>query len=325
MIEIKRILFPTDFSRCAEQALTHAIHLTKLYQAELHVLHAVVLHGYTDNNPEYGFANIESIHRWMEHEASNHMSSILESLERDQLRIKRAQMRGISAAPVILEYAKEFDVDLIILGTHGRRGLGHLFLGSVAEEVVRLAPCPVLTIRERKEPTPIEELDRILVPIDFSEHSKNALKYAKQMAASYDSRLQLLHVTERAIPPSFYAFEKYQFLDPMETIRNKSKEATNRFLQETEGPELAAEIHVIEGRAAADISDFAKDHHSDLIVIATHGLTGIEHLLMGSVTEKVVRRASCPVFTVKSFGKNLIRGKKDIQLAATGAETSLLV
>jgi nucleotide-binding universal stress UspA family protein len=195
----------------------------------------------------------------------------------------------------------------------------------VAEEVVRLAPCPVLTIRERKEPTPIEELDRILVPIDFSEHSSKALSYAKRIAASYDSRLQLLHVAERLIPPSFYALEKYQFLDPMETIRQKSKEALKRFLQETDGPELGAEIHVIEGRAAADITGFAKNHHSDLIVIATHGLTGMKHLLMGSVTEKVVRRASCPVFTVKSFGKDLMRGSEDIHRVTTGAETRLLV
>jgi nucleotide-binding universal stress UspA family protein len=127
------------------------------------------------------------------------------------------------------------------------------------------------------------------------------------------------------IPPSFYALEKYQFLDPMETVRHKSKEALKRFLQETDGPELAAEIHVIEGRAAADITDFAKNHHSDLIVIATHGLTGLKHLLMGSVTEKVVRHASCPVFTVKSFGRDLMRGSENSQSLANGAESRLVV
>jgi nucleotide-binding universal stress UspA family protein len=239
------------------------------------------------------------------------MSSTLESREIDQIKIERTHKRGISAAPVILDYAKEFDVDLIVIGTHGRRGLGHLFLGSVAEEVVRLSSCPVLTIRERKEPLPIEELDRILVPIDFSEHSKQALRYAKQIAVSYDSRLQLLHVLEKAVHPSFYPFEKSQFFNLREAVQQKSKEALERLLKETEGPELTAEIHVIEGRAAADITEFAKDNQSDLIVIATHGLTGIEHLLMGSVTEKVVRRAPCPVFTVKAFGKSLIAGNKD--------------
>ena len=81
-----------------------------------------------------------------------------------------------------------------------------------------------------------------------------------------------------------------------------------------------AEFHVIEGRAAADITECAKELASDLIVIATHGLTGIEHLLMGSVTEKVVRRASCPVFTVTVYGKNLIRDDKSSRRSASSKE-----
>jgi nucleotide-binding universal stress UspA family protein len=77
-------------------------------------------------------------------------------------------------------------------------------------------------------------------------------------------------------------------------------------LQKAKGPEVAADLHVIEGHAAADIVRFAESHHSDLIVIATHGRTGIEHMLLGSITEKVVRRAPCPVFTVRTFGKSLV-------------------
>lgn len=303
MIEIKGILFPTDFSRCAEQALLHALYLSKQYQAQLHILHAIVLQGYTTNYSDYDFADLKAVHKQMEYIAMKQMSSLLESHHSDLVRIQQVRKRGIAAAPVIVDYAKDQDIDLIVMGTHGRRGLGHLFLGSVAEEVVRFAPCPVLTIKERQELKPIEELDRILVPVDFSKYSRLALRYAKQIATSYDSHLQLLHVVERPIQPAFYLAE--HFYDVTERIRSRSKGELEKLFQETEGPELSAEFHVFEGRASVEIAEFAKSHGSDLIVIATHGLTGLEHLVIGSTTEKVVRRAACPVFTVKAFGKSL--------------------
>jgi nucleotide-binding universal stress UspA family protein len=281
------------------------LYLAKQYQAELHMLHAVVLHGFY-NQPELGVADVNELEDRLEEAARRQMSSVLESNPADQVKTIHAQRRGLAAPPIILDYAREQDVDLIVIGTHGRRGLGHLFLGSVAEEVVRLSPCPVFTIREREEPKLIEELDRILVPIDFSEHSKHALRYAKQIAASYDARLQLLHVVESVIHPSFYALEKLHSSELMWAVKPRAKQALERFLEETEGPELTAEVFVIEGRAASDITECARELESNLIVIATHGLTGIEHLLMGSVTEKVVRSAPCPVFTVTVYGKNLI-------------------
>jgi nucleotide-binding universal stress UspA family protein len=79
-----------------------------------------------------------------------------------------------------------------------------------------------------------------------------------------------------------------------------------RLLRETKGPEVPAGLYVVEGYAAGDIVSFAENYASELIVIATHGRTGLEHMLLGSVTEKVVRRAPCPVFTVRAFGKALV-------------------
>jgi nucleotide-binding universal stress UspA family protein len=77
-------------------------------------------------------------------------------------------------------------------------------------------------------------------------------------------------------------------------------------LKETKGPKVAADFYVLEGRAANAIVNFAESHNSDLIVISTHGLTGLKHMLQGSVTEKVVRMAPCPVLTVSAFGKSLL-------------------
>jgi len=234
------------------------------------------------------------------------MNSSLENQETADLQILQVERRGIAPGTVILNYADQEDVDLIVMGTHGRRGLGHLFLGSVAEEIVRRARCPVLTVREQKEPQKIEALEHILVPLDFSEHSRNALAYAKNIAAAYAARLHLLHVVEGSIHPYFYSLGKSSILDLYPEVEPRSRQELEKMFREVEGPEVEMELHVIAGRANSDILKFAEKKASDLIVIATHGLTGIEHFFIGSTTQKVVRRALCPVFTVKSFGKSLL-------------------
>ncbi len=305
MIQLKKILFATDFSRCANQALTHALYLAKKYQAEMHIFHAIILYEDDPHNPAYHLPNVEKIRAQLEEIANTQMIADLEAYQVEDLVIKQSQRRGISTTSTILDYVSEEDIDLIVMGTHGRRRLRDL-LGSIAEGVVRLAPCPVLTIREQTEPTPIEAIQRILVPVDFSDCARQALKYAKEIAAYYEARLQVLHVIEQGILPSFYPSDtapKPDFIPDMEV---KSTKTMERMLKETQGTEVTADFHVIEGHAARDIAKFAENHDTDLIVISTHGLTGIKHLFLGSVAEKVVRRAPCPVFSVKAFGKSLL-------------------
>lgn len=306
MLAIKRILFPTDFSRCADQALNHALYLARQYRADLHILHVMVPLEYDANNPSHQFPDMEAVQTRLNDVASARMNAALSAREVSDLRISQAQLQGISIAPTILEYADDHSIDLIVMGTHGRRGLKHLFLGSVTEEVVRLAPCPVLTIRERKESMAVEAIKSILVPIDFSEHSRDALIYAKQFASAYGAHMHLLHVIETNAVPPFYVGLNVTGFDSVADIKARTETALQQLLAETAGPNVASTLHILEGYPAHDIVHFAEKHSMDYIVIATHGLTGFKHLLLGSVAEKVVRRAPCPVFTVKAFGKSLI-------------------
>lgn len=307
MLAIKRILFPTDFSRCADQALNHALYLARQYGAELHLLHTIVPLEYDANNPSHHFPDMAALAARLQQIASDRMSAALAARAVDGLQITAAQRQGISIAPTILEYVEEQDVDLIVMGTHGRRGLGHLFLGSVAEEIVREAPCPVFTIRERKEPRPVEAIRQILVPIDFSEHARDALLYALQFADSYGAHLHLLHVIETNAVPPFYIGLNISGYDSTPDLKARVEKALQQLSEELPAAQVPVTTHLLEGYAAHDIVHFAEQQAIDLIVIATHGLTGFKHLLLGSVTEKVVRRAPCPVFTVKAFGKSLIR------------------
>jgi nucleotide-binding universal stress UspA family protein len=306
MKQLKKILYPTDFSRCANQAFWRAMYLARKYQSELHMLRAIVLHDDDPYNAASHYRDIEALHNKLKEMGSKEMSALVKSYHAEDINITKVNQRGLVPASVILEYALENDIDLIVMGTHGRRGLGHLFLGSAAEEVVRLAKCSVLTIREMKDSAPAEALNNILVPIDFSDFAQLSLNYAKEIATAYNARLQLLHVVEQAVHPSFYASGMVSIVDLIPDIEKKSIEAMERLVQKTKGLEINADFHVIEGHAAKDIIKFAESHNSDLIVIATHGLTGIKHLLLGSVAEKVVRMAPCPVFTVKPFGKSLL-------------------
>jgi nucleotide-binding universal stress UspA family protein len=192
------------------------------------------------------------------------------------------------------------------MGTHGHRGLGHFLLGSVAEEIIRLARCPVLTVRERKEPRPRTDVSQVLVPVDFSEHSRTALTYAKEITQTYDAHLQLLHVIETPVFPSFYGTTGATLMEMSASIASQAKAQLESFMAKAKGPEVPGDLHVIEGHSGTDIVKFADRHSTDLIVIAIRGLSEIEELLVGSTTEKVVRRAACPVLTINAGGKSLV-------------------
>jgi len=306
MLSIKRILFPTDFSRCSEQAFSHALYLAKQYGAELHLLHAIVMYENSLYCPPNTSSDNREIFQHMKRIARKRQDGMLRSTDVDDIDVKVAQKKCISAAPVIMQYAEEQDIDLIVMGTHGRRGLGHLFLGSVAEEVLRCAPCPVLTIREKKQEFAPHELKNILVPLDFSDHSKVSLLHAKGIAESYDADLRLLHVVEQRTVPVFYPAGMSSILSAFKKVKERSKRAMVSYLEDVGDTKRKVIVSVVEGHPASDIVKYAKDNQMDMIVIATHGLTGLEHMLIGSVTEKVVRMAHCPVFVVKAFGKSLV-------------------
>lgn len=316
MITIQRILFPTDFSRCANQAFVQAVQLAKRHGAELHVLHAYV--PYEDHTSLLTVVPAAPEVRPGATILTPPMLQVLEQQQAQTLRITQNVVRDISVGPVIIDYAREHEVDLIVMGTHGRRGIGHLFLGSVAEEIVRFAPCPVFTIRETMEPHEAGAFRKILVPVDFSKHAEQAVRYAKELAILYGAELQLLHIVEEQLHPALYATGRSSIFEFMPEIETTSVREIERMLMDSGGPEVQVEIHIREGRAARDIVKFAESHASDLIVIATHGLTGIEHLLLGSVTEKVVRFSRVPVFTVKPFGTSLLKSPEVHHDASVG-------
>lgn len=301
MTTIERILFPTDFTNRAERAFARAASLADAFGAELHVLNIVVPTETSLADP-MGHLSLkkESIDTW---------SDAYRLSNGDAGKIVHAQVRIASPPVGILHYAESHEIDLIVMATHGRKGLDHLLLGSVAEEVVRRAGCPVLTIRNADAAANAPDWKRILVPVDFSESSAMIVKYAKELAIEYGAQLDLLHVIEEAVFPTIYGVDPIAVAGPQ--VIERSKESLNELIQTTGEPDVPFEIHVAVGHPVKEIVDFAEGRGLDLITIATHGLTGLQRLLIGSVTEKVVRLAPCPVLTLKSFGKVLLAGESE--------------
>lgn len=296
MLAINRILHPTDFSDSASKALAYALDLAVRTGGALHLLH--VVHGrepYTGQTHLGAQADENLLIRLRE--LANAQLGALPSEARDGLDLAYEVAEGRHAAPAILEHAARRDVDLLVMGTHGRRGLRHLFLGSVAEEVLRRASCPALVVRQGETSAPIE---RIVVPLDFSEHSSAALAQAKHLAALYGATLALLFVAEEHIVPFFSDTGMPTFsmikIDP--DIVAKAAEALRQLDARTGGPEVSTTYEVRIGQAPTEVIDVAREHEADLIVMATRGLTGVERGLLGSVTERVVRTAPCPVWTI---------------------------
>jgi universal stress protein A len=139
---------------------------------------------------------------------------------------------------------------------------------------------------------------RILVPIDFSEYSLNALQYAVRFAKHFGSELILLHVVEPVVYPTDISFGQIAFPNVEEELHRRSEHELKRLRKEVRA-EVAAKSFIRLGKPFVEITAAAKEYDVDLIIIASHGHTGVEHILFGSTAEKVVRKAHCPVLTVR--------------------------
>lgn len=142
-------------------------------------------------------------------------------------------------------------------------------------------------------------LKRILVPTDFSEASEAALKYGRALAEAFDASLYVLHVME---DPFVFAPTSEGYVPPpqfYEEMESATRDRLNKLLTDAERAKLRAQLVTKKGSPFVEIVRYAKDNDIDLIVMGTHGRGAIAHMLMGSVAEKVVRKAPCPVLTVR--------------------------
>ncbi|MBU6432820.1 MAG: universal stress protein [Nitrospirae bacterium] len=298
---IKRILFATDFSRWARRAEDYACALACSWRASLTVLS--VAEFMPGLNPDYP-VNQQYLAELLK-QASSQLVDLKGRAERRGIAVTTRMATGIPSEEVITA-ARAEDSDLVVVGTKGKTGLEHVLLGSTAERVIRGAPCPVLTVRtEQPLDTDQEEgdlsrpvtLERILVPVDFSDCSLDALEYAVVVAQQAEASLMLLHVLE----PVSYGLD---FTLGHIRTREQLRESWTKRLEELASSHQQSHVQMKSGLRGGlpvdSILDSAQTLPCDLIVMGTHGRRGISHAFSGSVAEAVLRKARCPVLTVRS-------------------------
>ena len=305
MLRIRRILFPTDFSDAGRPALDHALLWADLHDAELLLLHVLARGSADPFNPAHHFPETSELLARTHELAGTEMAALLAPHRERPLAIREKIVSAPEVDRGILDYVEAEDVDLVVMGTHGRRGPAHLLMGSVASEVLRRATVPVLVVSGRRAQE-AGHLRRILAPIDFSAPSRFAAAHARDLAASAGAVLELFHVLpdlEVPLPMNPAGF------GAAVTVVSDLEPAAENALAElagASGPEVAVETAVWHGPPAATILNRAAETRADLIVLATEGHTGLDRLLLGSVAERVARLATCPVLVVPAHGRSLL-------------------
>ena len=306
-VEIKTILVPLDFSPASMEALAYGVSLAKKFQAAVHLVHV--------HQPDEASSVPGAGHLMRETaEAIAFLREHLSEVQRKHVPSfwpENCHVRGGVVYQEIVDLAGEINADLIVLGTRGRTGLKRILLGSTAERVVRFASRPVLVVRLRKRkgratagtatPASAAELHirKILVPVDFSQCSMAGAMYAAFLGKAFGAKLCLLHAVQ---PPAPVVVDRVSVdrssMDGL-NLRNArlDMEAFSKldFLRD-----ITCAVEIRTGYPVDQICDETKQTDVDLAVISTHGRSGFNRMLLGSVAEHVVRYAECPVLVVPS-------------------------
>jgi nucleotide-binding universal stress UspA family protein len=293
MFQFDRILLPTDFSKTARRALSFAAHLADRHGATLHILHVRTPSDERTQPPGVESPRTRDELAECARRAAEGLGDPTATDGHHDVSMVQDRVVAESVPEAVVEYAEAHAVDLVVMGTARRSGLRTLFPQSTASAVVRHAPCPVLTVLDEPDIVP-GPLNRIFVPYDFSEPAGQAVRYGEALADLYGAELSLVHVVQELMVPMEYEVEVPKV--DREAVTERARTA----LEDVSDREHR--ILVRTGHPARRIVELADDHDADLLVIATHGRTGLRRVLLGSVAEQVIRRAPCPVFTVKAFG-----------------------
>jgi nucleotide-binding universal stress UspA family protein len=292
MLEIKLILCPVDFSEFSVRAYRHALSVAQHYRAKLVALHIVELWRY----PSLAFVPSGTAYDETCQALCEKGKQELQELVRNNTLgepLPELVVEPGNAADTILSVAARLRADGIVMGTHGRRGYDRMMLGSVAERVMRNAPCPVLVVNKPPDDlsAPSNEvrqehrLHRILFCTDFSENSERALNYAISATTEYDAELTLLHVLDekpaKADQAIAAAGQQLERLIPVEMRKKLNTRSAVRV-----------------GKPYEQIIQFANEAHPDIVAMGVRGRGSLDLAVFGSTTYRVIQLGPCPVLAV---------------------------
>jgi nucleotide-binding universal stress UspA family protein len=289
---IDSILVPTDGSDHAIQAAKAAFRLGERFDATVHVLHVV------DLQRAAGVFDAGGVPREFVERLESNGERAVQSIATMAAAHGAVQTAVREGAPgkTIREYVAENDVDLVAMGTHGRRGISRVFLGSVTESVVTRAPVPVLSVRATERLSEGHAYDEVLLATDGSDPADAAAEWAMAVAKHFEARLHVLTVLD-----SGQTFGLPNFSVPgdlLESIEDEAESGIDAVVAEATDRGLDARGSVQKGSPAAEIRSYASENDVDLVAMGNTGRSGLERHLLGSTTARVLRRSEVPVLSV---------------------------
>ena len=288
----KHILVPLDGSLLAERTLALAANIVEEMSAKLTLLRVVPQFAILAADPMV----YEEMNRLGDEESLSYLRSKADALDLS-VSIDVFSETG-QPADTIIRFAEEHDVDLIMISSHGRSGLNRWVYGSVAERVLRQSPCATLIINARVVHD-VPQCKKILVPLDGSDIAERALEPGKQLAAALGSDLHLLRVTTYA----HQMMETSSMKGALDDIEEREVQEAEAYLKSkySDEPDLQIyfKVDVAKGTVAESIVNYAAEHQINLIVMSSHGRTGLQRWVYGSVAEKVLRSACCATMIIR--------------------------
>lgn len=310
MTRISNILVPVDFSKTSEKAMYYATHLASRFGAKLtaaHIIPSVTAFDYAFPADPLEFEAKALA------ETKRRLPEEIPTPYRDQLHTQTIAKCG-DVRDELMGIVADEKIDLVVMGTHGRRALGRCLLGSVAESMLRRVPVPILTVSLRSAEQHAESpfdvpFRRILYATDLSEEGlSGSLRYCTDLARALGAHLTLLHVMRM---PDGVAF------DDDATIHAQRMGELHKAVQREHGEDLNVTTEVLRGLPHHEILKYAESEKVDLIVINQQSKGLLERALLGSTAERVIRSAHIPVLSVPAGAAEIVPAVNVTELAAS--------
>ena len=297
MIRLTKILVPIDFSAAADKATGFGLSLALQFHAGLVLAHIV---------PTIAAMNYTFPAETFEHEkqalaeARQRMPQQIPTAYRDRIDLHTVVKTG-DVRNELLGIVEEEKVDLVVMGTHGRRTIGKFFLGSTTETMLRILPVPILTVSrldaDKAVPTtaPIP-IRRVVYATDYADSAQNGLHYAAELSRTFGAELTVLHVMDRL---ELWGSELAGHLpDDITRVREIAVDKIQKLSESERTRGLKLDTVVIEGTPHREICRFADETNADLLILNVQSKTVLERAMLGATAERVIRSARVPVLSV---------------------------
>jgi nucleotide-binding universal stress UspA family protein len=279
------VVCPVDFFPASEAALSYASSLARNYDAGLHILHVIPPVSSVFGSEKHTAELVKKT----DEESQIRLSAMAQSVKSSGVEAS-FEVRFGEIDQEIVNGIDEQGADLIVAGTHGRRGFQHWLMGSVCERLLRRVSIPILTVANAKK-TEVEKIKRILVATDLSDSSSEVAAWASSIAEKYGSNIMLLHVTD-------FVMGGVPHLYRDAVLQGINAEMKQLLPVPTENLNIDTETRVEFGIPFRVVLAVAEQEKIDLIVLGTHGKSALERTLLGSTAERIVRGASCPILAI---------------------------